>query len=75
MQINAQTIAEEIATANGTTVRKLGLRFDRVVQRLLKGLDDSLTPINPNGKTVIVTITAPIVLPGKTEGELPAAPH
>lgn len=65
-----QDIAAEIAGIAGTTLKKLGLRFDKVVVRLLKSLNDSLGQHIPNEKTVVLTITAPIKLPAKTESEL-----
>ena len=63
-------IADEIAKANGLTVTKLGLRFDKVVVRLLGNLRASVERAVPIGETVIVTITAPIKLPAKTAYEL-----
>jgi len=63
-------IAEEIAAANGLSVTKLGLRFDKVVVRLLGGLRACVEHANPGDKTVFMTITAPIKLPGKTQNEL-----
>lgn len=45
-----QNIAEEIASSNGTSIRTLGLRFDKVVQRLMNGVQVSLTSVVPNGK-------------------------
>lgn len=63
-------MADEIAKVNGLSVIKLGLRFDKVVVRLLGNLRTCVEPAVPNGKTVIVTITAPIKLPAKTEYEI-----
>ena len=63
-------IADKIAKANGLSVTKLGLRFDKVVVRLFEGLRASVEGAVPKGKTVIVTVTAPIKLPAKTAQEL-----
>jgi hypothetical protein len=63
-------IADEIAAANGLSVTKLGLRFDKVVVRLLGCLRACVEHANPSEQTVLMTITAPIKLPGKTRHEL-----
>jgi hypothetical protein len=42
------------------------LRFDRVALRLVRHLRDTLSASVPDGRTVIVTVTAPIRLPAKT---------
>lgn len=65
-------IAVEIAAANGLSVTKLGLRFDKVVVRLLGCLRACVEHANQGERTVFITITAPIKLPGKTEHELAA---
>jgi hypothetical protein len=65
-------VAEEIAAVHGLTVTKLGLRFDKVVTRLLGRLRACVENANQGEKTVLVTITAPIRLPGKTQQELEA---
>jgi hypothetical protein len=46
------------------------LRFDKVVLRLLGSLQSGLHQAVPDGKTLIVTVTAPIRLPGKTANAL-----
>jgi len=63
-------IATEIAKANGLSVSKLGLRFDRVVVQLLGNIRAAIEQEVPGKIVVIMTITAPIKLPGKTEHEL-----
>lgn len=65
-------VADEIAAASGLSVTKLGLRFDKVVVRLLGCLRACVEHANPREKTVFMTITAPIKLPGKTQHELEA---
>src|SRR5258705_10567803 len=63
-------IANEIAKANGVSVTKLGLRFDKVVVRLLGNIRIAIEQEVSKKATVIMTITAPIKLPAKTEYEL-----
>jgi hypothetical protein len=46
------------------------LRFDKVVIRLISRLQSGLHQVVPDGKTLIVTVTAPIRLPGKTADTL-----
>ena len=64
-------IANEIAAASGLSVTKLGLRFDKVVVRLNGCLRSCVELASPQ-RTVFMTITAPIKLPGKTQHELEA---
>jgi hypothetical protein len=59
-------IAEAVAAAAGTTVSRLGLRFDRVVIEVLGELRRFAEGATPNGQTVLVTLTAPIRAPSKT---------
>jgi hypothetical protein len=63
-------IAEAIVRANGLSLTMLGLRFDKVVVRLLGSLKASLEGEIPTGKAVVVRITAPIKLPAKTADTL-----
>jgi hypothetical protein len=63
-------IANEIAKANGVTVAKLGLRFDKVVVRLLGGIRIAIEQEVSKEVTFMMTITAAIKLPAKTEYEL-----
>jgi hypothetical protein len=65
-------IADEIAAANGVSVTKLGLRFDKVVVRLLGSLRGYVERANLEEKAILITITAPIKLAGKTQHELEA---
>ena len=59
-------IAVAIAVAGGSTVAKLGLRFDRVAVWVLDHLRHFLEATQPEGGTVVLTLTAPIHAPGKT---------
>jgi hypothetical protein len=43
-----------------------GLRFDKVALRLISQLQSTLRDDVPEGKTILVTVSAPIVLPAKT---------
>jgi hypothetical protein len=65
-----KAIANRVARANGLTLATLGLRFDRVVVRLLADLRASLSKDIPDGTTVLLTMTAPIKVPGKTAEDL-----
>ncbi|MEQ9100718.1 MAG: hypothetical protein RIF36_16500 [Imperialibacter sp.] len=70
MSNTEKQIAEAIVRANGLSLTTLGLRFDKVVVRLLGSLKASLEGEIPTGKAVVVTITAPIKLPAKTADAL-----
>lgn len=59
-------IGKSIADWNGMTVRGSGLRFDRVVVRLLRDIRRSVEPEICEGITVVMTITAPLKHPAKT---------
>lgn len=48
------------------------LRFDKVVLRLVGGLQAALSEIVPDGAAVVLTVTAPIRLPGETAAALEA---
>lgn len=48
------------------------LRFDRVALRFVESLQASLGATIPDGRTLVVTITAPIRLPAKTAAALEA---
>ncbi len=63
-------IAEKIVKANSSSTTKLGLRFDRVVVRLLGNLRFFVEQTNSNQKIILMTISAPIKLATKTEKEL-----
>lgn len=62
----AKEMAEEVLAGSGLSAAKLGLRFDRVVVRVLGDLSAVAEAAVPNGSAVVVTITAPIKLPAKT---------
>ena len=70
MKLIDKEIAEEIAKANGLTISKLGLRFDKVVVQLLSNIRNTISDHIPKDKAVLLSITAPIKLPLKTEFEL-----
>jgi hypothetical protein len=59
-------IAEEVLDGSGLSPSRLGLRFDRVVVRVLGELRAFAEADAPEGVGVIVTISAPIRLPAKT---------
>jgi hypothetical protein len=59
-------IAGEILKASGLSAAKLGLRFDRVVGRVLGDLRAFAGGPAPTDRTVLVTVSAPIRLPAKT---------
>jgi hypothetical protein len=69
IQIEKQ-IANEIVKANGLSLSKLGLRFDKVVVRILGNIRNAIEQEVPKESVIIVTISAPIKLPAKTEHEL-----
>jgi hypothetical protein len=54
-------LAARIAEARGTSVSRLGLRFDRVVLRVAADLDAHGSMVVPDGAMILVTLTAPIV--------------
>ena len=57
------SIEREIAEQAGT---RLGLRFDKSVQRLIGGLKTALATVVPQDEAIILTVTAPIKLRAKT---------
>jgi hypothetical protein len=63
-------IADKIVKTNGLSITKLGLRFDKVVTRLFANLREAVGSDCPKGTAVLLTMTAPIKLPAKTEQEL-----
>jgi hypothetical protein len=60
------TCTIESRAARRGTVTKPRLRFDRVALRLIHDLRVALEGSVPDGRTVLVTITAPIRLPSRT---------
>jgi hypothetical protein len=63
-------IGNAIANAGNSTVKKLGLRFDRVVVRILGDIRQSIEQHVPKNLIVIMTITAPIKHPTKTADDV-----
>jgi hypothetical protein len=59
-------LAVRLAEARGTTVARLGLRFDRVVQRVAADLRAHADRTIPDGAMILATLTAPILQPAKT---------
>ena len=59
-------IAEAVAAAGDTTTSRLGLRFDRVVVRVLNHLRLFVGADAPEGLTVLLTLTAPVRAPKTT---------
>lgn len=59
-------LAARIALARGTSVARLGLRFDRVVQRVATDLRAHAETVVPDGAIILATLTAPILHPAKT---------
>jgi hypothetical protein len=71
LTIAGERIAVEVAViAPGRAQRderaRPRLRFDRVVLRLVGGLQAALSGAVPDGEAVLLTVTAPIRLPAKT---------
>ncbi len=62
----AKEMADAVLAGSGRSAAKLGLRFDRVVARVLGDLRDFAEGAVPEGLAVVVTISAPIRLPAKT---------
>lgn len=70
MENTAKKIAQYIALSQGLSVNRSGLRFDKVVIRLLHTLRSAVEHCLPTDKALIVTITAPIKCPAATAAEL-----
>ncbi len=73
--IAGNRIAVEVTTvkqriAEHADLTKPRLRFDRVALRLVRRLHDALHEAVPDGKTMVLTITAPIQMPSKTAAVL-----
>lgn len=66
-------MTDQILGGSGLSAAKLGLRFDRVVVRVLRDLRSFAEAAAPSGVTVLVTISAPIRSPAKTVEELKRA--
>jgi hypothetical protein len=63
-------IAHQISEMSGLSVRKLGLRLDKVVIRLFSDLRGFVETKARTGHVVLVSVSAPIQLPAQTEREL-----
>lgn len=74
LTLAGKRIPVEIATlkSRGKDSNKHGLRFDKVATRLIERLRSSLEKTVPDGMTVLLTVTAPILLPSKTAAALEA---
>lgn len=75
LAIKGKRVAVAVVAIKGKIVERGGaakprLRFDKVVLRLFGFLRAALREIVPDGQTIIVTVTAPIRLPGKTASAL-----
>ena len=66
--VEVTTIKQRIADRGGLTTPHL--RFDKVALGLVRRLQARLCESVPDGKTVILTITAPIRVPAKTTAAL-----
>ena len=62
--LTTTTIEREIGER--AKAAKLKLRFDKVVRRLSGDLKATLAGILPEGKSIVITVTAPIKHPAKT---------
>jgi hypothetical protein len=65
-------LAFDILRAGGLSPSQLGLRFDRVVVRVLADLRSFVEAAAPGSLSVLVTIAAPIRLPATTVNDLKA---
>ena len=59
-------MADAVLAGSGSSASQLGLRFDRVVVRVLGDLRAFADGSVPEGSAVVVTISAPLRLPAKT---------
>jgi hypothetical protein len=66
--VDVTTVKQRIAC--GTALTKPRLRFDKVALRFIRGLQAALHEAVPDGKVVILTVTAPIRLAAKTAAVL-----
>lgn len=66
MKVFDRKLAEEIVASGDSTVKELGLRFDKVVVSLFGELRTFAGKAVPDGKVLVLTMTAPILQPGKT---------
>jgi len=66
--VEVTTTKQRIADRSGLTTPRL--RFDRVALRFVRRLQEALSASVPDGRTLILTITAPIRVPAKTAAAL-----
>jgi hypothetical protein len=65
-----KTLTTTILAAEGLAPSRLGLRFDRVVGRVLRDLRSAFDRAAPPGVVALVAISAPIRLPAQTVSDL-----
>jgi hypothetical protein len=70
VSIAGKRVAIAVAILDQRFVERPRLRFDRVALRLVRNLRSALGDAVPDGQSVILTVTAPIRLPGRTAAEL-----
>ena len=70
LAIGGKRVALAVATIKPQVSAKQRLRFDRVALELLRRLQTGLQASVPDGKTVVLTVTAPIRQSGKTAAAL-----
>jgi hypothetical protein len=68
--IGRKRVAIAVATVKPQVPAKQRLRFDKVALELLQRLQTALQDSVPDGKTVVLTVTAPIRQSGKTAAVL-----
>ena len=61
-----KTVTIEREIGERARAAKLKLRFDKVVRRLTGDLKATLAGVLPEGRSVVITVTAPIKHPAKT---------
>lgn len=61
-----KTVAAQFTKFSGKSLRDLGLRFDRVVVRVQDDVRDFASSEFPDAVLALITMTAPIRLPGNT---------
>jgi len=66
LTIGGKRIAIAVATIKPQVAARQRLRFDKVALELLQRLQTALQDSVPDGKTVVLTVTAPIRQSGKT---------
>ena len=59
-------MAEQVLAGSGLSAANLGLRFDRVVVRVMGDLKAFALEAVPDGSAAIVTLSAPLRVPART---------